>query len=50
MSLLLCEPRTVGVYLRADPKDLSTLDGDGNRRRVELIADRLKTWGSIKSA
>ena len=42
--------RTVGVYLRADPEDLATLDGNDNRKRVKLIADRLKHWKSIKSA
>jgi hypothetical protein len=42
--------RTVGVYLRADPKDLSTLDGTANRQRAKLIADRLRHWKSIKSA
>jgi predicted nucleotide-binding protein len=42
--------RTVGVYLRADPKDLSTLDGTDNRQRAKLIADRLRYWKSIRSA
>ena len=42
--------RTVGVYLRADPKDLAVLDGADNRQRVKLIADRLKHWKSVKSA
>ena len=42
--------RTVGVYLRADPKDLLVLDGSDNRQRVKLIADRLKNWKAIKSA
>ena len=42
--------RTVGVYLRADPEDLTILDGSDNRQRVKLIADRLKHWKSIKSA
>ena len=42
--------RTVGVYLRADPEDLSILDGSDNRQRVKLIANRLKHWKSIKSA
>ena len=42
--------RTVGVYLRAEPEDLTVLDGRDNRQRVKLIADRLKHWKSIKSA
>jgi len=41
--------RTVGVYLRADPKHLSILDGSDNKQRAKLIADRLKNWKSIKS-
>lgn len=39
--------RTVGVYLRADPNDLSVLDGRDNKQRVELIADRLKDWKAM---
>jgi hypothetical protein len=42
--------RTVGVYLRADPGDLAVLDGSDNRRRAELIADRLKHWKEMTSA
>jgi Predicted nucleotide-binding protein containing TIR-like domain len=42
--------RTAGVYLRADPADLSILDGNDDRRRSELIAERLKRWKSIASA
>ena len=42
--------RTVGVYLRADPEDLTILDGRDNEQRVKLIADRLKDWKSMKSA
>jgi hypothetical protein len=42
--------RTVGVYLRAEPGDLETLDGSDDERRVQLIADRLKRWKSIKTA
>jgi hypothetical protein len=40
--------RTVGVYLRAEPSDLTTLDARDNRQRVKLIADRLKHWKSIR--
>ena len=42
--------RTSGVYLRADPEDMSILDGDDDRRRAELIAERLRHWKSIKTA
>jgi len=42
--------RTAGVYLRADPEDMSVLDGLDDRRRAELIAQRLKNWKSITSA
>jgi hypothetical protein len=42
--------RTVGVYMRADPKDLGVLEGRDDKQRVKLIADRLKNWKSIKSA
>jgi hypothetical protein len=39
--------RTVGVYLRADPENLRTLDGPDNRQRAKLIADRLKHWKAL---
>ena len=39
--------RTAGVYLRADPNDMSILDGRDDGRRAELIADRLRKWKSI---
>ncbi len=41
--------RTVGVYLRADPDDMTTLDGRDNRLRVKLIAEQLERWKSIKA-
>ncbi len=41
--------RTSGVYLRAEPTDMSVLDGRDDQKRVELIAERLKSWKSIKS-
>ncbi|RJT42614.1 nucleotide-binding protein [Mesorhizobium waimense] len=41
--------RTSGVYLRADAEDLSILDGRDNQRRVELIAEQLSHWQSIKN-
>jgi hypothetical protein len=36
--------RTSGVYLRADPEDMSVLDGRDDRKRAELIAERLTEW------
>ncbi|HEY7573930.1 MAG TPA: TIR domain-containing protein [Thermoanaerobaculia bacterium] len=42
--------RTAGVYVRADPADLATLDGQDNRQRAKLIAERLKHWKSMKDA
>jgi hypothetical protein len=38
--------RTSGVYLRADPEDLRILDGRDDKRRAELIAERLAHWKS----
>jgi hypothetical protein len=42
--------RTSGVYLRADPGDLAVLDGRDDRKRAELIAERLKDWKAITNA
>lgn len=42
--------RTSGVYLRADPEDLTILDGRDDRQRARLIAERLKHWKSIANA
>lgn len=41
--------RTSGVYWRADPDDLTILDGRDDRKRAELIAERLAQWNSIKN-
>ena len=38
--------RTSGLYLRANPEDLSILDGPDDRQRAELIAERLMLWRS----
>ena len=38
--------RTAGVYWRADPEDMSILDGRNDRKRVALIAKRLTQWKS----
>ena len=42
--------RTSGVYLRANPEDMSILDGRDERQRAELIAERLTHWKSTKDA
>lgn len=42
--------RTAGVYLRAEPEDLSILDGRDDRRRADLIAERLNHWRGIRAA
>jgi hypothetical protein len=42
--------RTSGVYLRAEPEDLSILDGSDQQRRAELIAMKLEEWRSIASS
>ena len=39
--------RTSGVYLRAEASDASILDGRDDRKRAELIAERLRDWKSI---
>ena len=44
------DARTSGVYLRADPGDMSILDGSDDRKRAELIAEQMNHWKSIKSA
>jgi hypothetical protein len=41
--------RTAGVFWRADPQDLTILDGGDDRKRAELIAKRLSDWKSIKT-
>ena len=42
--------RTAGVYWRAEPEDMSILDGSDDRQRAELIAERLRRWKSITNA
>jgi len=42
--------RTSGVYLRAQPEDLTILDGRDNRQRAKLIASRLKEWKAVGKA
>jgi hypothetical protein len=42
--------RTSGVYLRAEPEDLSILDGRDDQKRAELIGEQLRRWKSIRNA
>ncbi|HEY7503168.1 MAG TPA: TIR domain-containing protein [Gemmatimonadales bacterium] len=42
--------RTSGLYLRANPEDLGILEGRDDRRRAELIAQRLSDWKSSANA
>jgi Predicted nucleotide-binding protein containing TIR-like domain len=42
--------RTSGVYLRADPADMRTLDGGDASSRVELLAVRLQEWKAISNS
>ncbi len=39
--------KTSGVYWRAEPEDLVTLDGTDDGRRAALIAEMLRRWKSI---
>jgi hypothetical protein len=39
--------RTSGLYVRADPGDISILDGRDDRKRAELITERLRHWQSM---
>ena len=48
-TYLKVNARTSGVYVRAEPTDMTILDGNDNQKRVELIAERLKHWKSMKS-
>jgi len=41
--------RTAGVFLRAEPTDMSILDGRDDQKRAELITERLRHWKSMKS-
>ena len=42
--------RTSGVYVRADADDMSILDGRDEKRRAELLAERLANWKSHLNA
>lgn len=39
--------RTSGIYLRADPDDLTILDGVDDAQRARLIAERIARWKSL---
>ena len=42
--------RTAGVYWRADPEDLTAMDGPDDRKRAELIAEKLSRWKALSNA
>jgi hypothetical protein len=42
--------RTAGIYLRADPADMRTLDGGDERSRADLLALRLREWKAISDS
>jgi hypothetical protein len=42
--------RTAGLFWRADPEDLSILDGRDDQRRAELIAERLRQWKALTNS
>lgn len=41
--------RTAGIYVRAEPGDLATMDGLNNAQRSQLIAEKLSHWDEIRS-
>ena len=42
--------RTAGVYWRSEPEDLAVMDGTDDRKRAELISERLGRWKALSSA
>jgi hypothetical protein len=42
--------RTSGVYVRADPADMATLDGPDPQAHLDLIARRLREWQAIANS
>jgi hypothetical protein len=42
--------RTAGVFWRAEPGDMETLDGRDDEKRADLITERLKQWKSVTKA
>jgi len=47
---LALHERTSGVYLRAEPTDMATLDGGDAGSRAELLAQRLREWKAIANS
>jgi hypothetical protein len=46
----LLRERTSGIYLRADPDDMRTLDGADAKLRAGLLAVRLEEWKAISNS
>ena len=46
----LVNARTSGIYVRANPEELNILDGRDDRKRAELIAQRLADWKARTNA
>jgi hypothetical protein len=46
----LLRERTSGIYLRADPGDMRTLDAGDLQSRVDLIRLRLREWKAISNS
>jgi hypothetical protein len=44
------DARTSGIYWRADPDDMSILDGRDDAKRAELISARLEQWKTARNA
>ena len=44
------DARTSGIYWRADPGDMTILDGSDEKERAELLAARIRDWKSIAKA
>lgn len=42
--------RTSGIYLRADQEDVSVMDHGEDHKRLEMIAEKLIRWKTIKSS
>jgi hypothetical protein len=42
--------RTSGVYLRADPEHAAIMEGTDDQKRIELIAQQLTRWKTIRSS
>jgi hypothetical protein len=42
--------RTSGIYLRADPADMRTLDEGDPQSRIELLGNRLREWKAISNS